>query len=99
MNSDEIKSMVTRIIIVACSGLATKYGVDGNTLAALAGAIATLAAFGYGVWENRGKKKVPVEATAVVLPPEAKAQLPNGTPQKGDTINLAPLSGTAKVVG
>ena len=63
MNNDEIQSLVTKIIISLFSGLAAKYGIDGNLLATGAAAVGTLAAIGFGVYSHWNMKKVPETAT------------------------------------
>jgi hypothetical protein len=71
-----------------------------NNLTVIANAIAVLipAAISVGgiLWSIKttyGKKKVPVEAVAVVLPPSVPV------PPVGGSLDLTPLRGTAKVVG
>lgn len=68
MNSDEIKSLIVKVLIGVLAPLATKYGIDGNTLASVASAVATLAVFAYGIWDHWNMKKVPENSK--VLPPD-----------------------------
>ena len=63
MNSDEIQSLVTKLVLSACSGLAAKYGVDGNALGMVASGAGALAAILFGVYQHWNMKKVPETAT------------------------------------
>ena len=62
----------------------------------LAVAIPALVSIGSVVWSivtHYGQKKVPVAATALILPPSV------AVPPVGHDINLTPLNGKAEVVG
>ena len=70
MNSDEISSLVTKIVLSLCSGLAAKYGVDGNVVATLASGAGALAALAFGVYQHWNMAKVP-EKSMVTVPGSA----------------------------
>jgi hypothetical protein len=52
----------------------------------------------WSVYSHFNMKKVPVAATALILPPVAPG-VPSALPAVGTTINLTPMIGVAKVVG
>ena len=85
MNSDEISSLVTKIVLSLCSGLAAKYGVDGNVVATLASGAGALAALAFGVYQHWNLKKVPETATVILTPsapPTTLAQALTALPTK-----------------
>ena len=67
MNSDEIQSAVTKLVIMALTGVATKYGIDGSTLMTMAAGVGAAAAFIYGVYQHWNMTKVP-EKSMVTVP-------------------------------
>jgi len=91
MSSDEITSLVVKMLIMVLMPLGTKYGLDGNTIVAIASWLGAGAALAYGVYSHRGMKLIPNKATGLVLP--------TPPPPVGTVIDLAPMSGLAKVVG
>lgn len=62
MNSDEIKSLAVKILLLAITPLATKFHIDGNTAGAAASDVADLVVLGYGVYDHWNMKKVPETA-------------------------------------
>jgi len=67
--SDEFKSLITKILLVALTSLATKlHLMEGDTAfwGAIASDIADVLVMGYTIYSHRDMKKVPVEATAKV---------------------------------
>ena len=67
MNSDEIQSAITKLVIAMMTGVATKYGMDGNTLTMIAAGVGAFAAFLYGVFQHWNMTKVP-EKSMVTVP-------------------------------
>lgn len=63
-----------------------------NDLAVIIPAVVSAASILWSVWAAYGKKKVPVAATAVILPPSVPV------PPIGNLVNLKTVD-TAKVVG
>lgn len=68
MNSDEVKSLIVRILLVALGPLATKYGIDGNTQTAVALWLATGVVLIYGIYDHWNMKKVPEKSIAIHSP-------------------------------
>jgi hypothetical protein len=66
MNSDEIRSLIVKVLIAVLGPIATKYGIDGNTVASVAAWIGTGAVLIYGIYDHWNQRKVP--ENAVVLP-------------------------------
>ena len=93
MNADEIRSLLVKLLLMALTPLATRFGIDGNTTAAISAWLASGFVLAYGVYDHWNMKKVPATATALELPKGVVA------PPVGAPLNLAPLSGIAKVVG
>jgi len=91
MSSDEITSLVVKMLIMVLMPLGTKYGLDGNTIVAIASWLGAGAALAYGVYSHRGMKLIPNKATGLVLP--------TTPPPVGTVVDLAPMTGLAKVVG
>jgi len=91
MSSDEITSLVVKMLIMVLMPLGTKYGLDGNTIVAIASWLGAGAALAYGVYSHRGMKLIPNKATGLVLP--------TPPPPVGTVVDLAPMTGLAKVVG
>lgn len=99
MNSDEIKTNAIKFVIGFMTWFAARYlPPDANATLAeyiptMAAGVVAFAAFGYGWYRSTNMKLVPEKATAVLLP----GAIPPAP--KGAVIDLAPLSGLAKVVG
>jgi hypothetical protein len=95
-NSNEVQNYLVLAVIAATTAWAGNHGIDASTWSSMITSFAPIAV-GVGtalfsLWRNHNMKKVPEKATAI--------ELPNGsTPAVGTTINLAPLTGSAKVVG
>lgn len=70
MNSDEIKALIIKVLIMILSPLAAKYGIDGNVLASAASAVATLAVLAYGIYDHWNMRKVSENAKVVISPPD-----------------------------
>lgn len=67
--NDELKSLLTKVLLMGLTALATKLHVaDGNTAfwGAIATDIADAIVAGYAIYSHRGMKRVPVEASATV---------------------------------
>lgn len=73
-NSDEVKSMVTKAVLVGLSlftgSSGTAYGFDTQTIAS---AIGLLAAFGYAIYLHWNMRKVPSTAIVTALAPTVDA--------------------------
>ena len=65
MNSDEIKSLIVKVLLVILSPLAAKFHTDGNTVSAIVTDLADAGILIYGVYSHWNMKKVP-EAARVV---------------------------------
>lgn len=80
MNTDEWKSLIVKLLIVALTPLATKFGIDGNTTAAVAAWIGTGVVLAYGIYDHWNMKKVPEAAKvlAIILAIGALAWIPMG---------------------
>ena len=91
MNQDEIKSLLVKVLLMAITPLATKFGIDGNTSGAIAAWAASGLVLAYGIYDHWNQKKVSDKATAVMLP--------TGPAKVGTTLDLAPMTGMVKVVG
>lgn len=90
MNSDAIKSNITRAAGIVLAWAAGRYHLSPDQVGAMmsdVGYVGSAAAFGYGVYQHFGMKKVPEAAVAVIPPVGA-----NPTPPAGATV-------TGKVVG
>jgi len=90
MNSDEIKSLIVKILLIVLSPYAAKLHTDGATLQAIAVDLTDAGVLIFGIYDHWNQKKVPENSTAILLP---------GGPKAVGTIDLAPLSGLAKIVG
>lgn len=103
--SDETTSGAIKAVIAVLTWVAARYLPPdvGASLSAYiptiaAGAVAAAAA-GYGIYMHRGQKLVPNNSTAIVLPSAVPgAPMPAPLPV-GAKVDLAPLTGVAKVVG
>lgn len=94
-NKNETQNYIVLAVIAATTAWAGNHGIDASTWASLVTSLAPIVIAGaaglYSIVANWNQKKVPETATALELPtPPA----PSAT-----TINLAPLTGVAKVVG
>jgi hypothetical protein len=89
MNSDEIQSLIVKVLLMILTPLGTKFGIDGNTVAAIAAWAASGAVLGYGVYSHWNMKKVPENSTAIAT----ARPLPVGA-----AVGTA-ISASAKVVG
>lgn len=67
MNSDEIQSLIVKVLLMILTPLGTKFGIDGNTVAAIAAWLAGGLVLGYGIYSHWNMKKVPENST-VLLP-------------------------------
>lgn len=72
MNTDEIGSLVRKVLILVITALATKLHLDDATGAAIAADVADLGVIAWGVYAHRGMKKVP-EAARVIVPADRRA--------------------------
>jgi uncharacterized membrane protein YebE (DUF533 family) len=70
MNSDEIKSLIVKVLIMVLTPIATKYGIDGDAVASGAAAVASLAVLGYGIYDHWNMKKVPETAQVIPVRPD-----------------------------
>ena len=89
MNSDEIQSLIVKLLLMILTPIATKYHIDGNLVPAIAADVASLVVLGYGIFAHWNMKKVPQNSTAVETD---GVPLPVGS-------NLPPSAMAAKVVG
>ncbi len=99
MNSDEIKTYATKIVIAAMTWLAARY-LPADAGAAVSAYVPTIAAglvaagaFIYAAYRSTNMKLVPEDSTALKMPGQV------APPPVGSSINLTPLNGVAKVVG
>lgn len=53
MNATIIAAVVRHVLTAVGGGFAVAWGVDGETLDGIVGAIATLAGLGWSVWDKR----------------------------------------------
>jgi hypothetical protein len=53
MNSQVVFALVRHLLTAAGGALAVKYGVDGDTIDAAAGAVTTLAGVAWSIYEKR----------------------------------------------
>ena len=91
-NNDEIEHYIVLALVSALTGIATKYGVDGNTLTMICSGIAAAVVAGISIYRRTNMKVVSETSTAIELPPNAaKAAATTGV------VNL--INGSAKVVG
>lgn len=65
MNSDEVRSLMVKLLLVAITPFATKFHIDGNVAAGVASDLADLAVLGYGVYDHWNMRKVPESAAPV----------------------------------
>jgi hypothetical protein len=97
----QMLTMVFSAITVLMPGLATAQQM--STLAtAIMTAVPALITAGSVIWSiyaHWGMKKVPDAATAIILPSAIPGVSPPAPAPVGSTVNLAPLTGVAKVVG
>jgi hypothetical protein len=107
MNSDSIKSMLGQITTAILAILVATGVMNADQSSGVQGAIATLfssisaaipavlliANLFASFWRHWNMKKVPEKSTALILPASAPS------PPVGSTMDLAPLTGKAKVVG
>ena len=80
MNSDEIQSLVTKVALSLLTGVATKYGLDGNLVATLASGAGALAALLFGVYQHWNMAKVP-EKSMVTVPGASQAVVATAIPK------------------
>lgn len=98
MNSDEVTSHAIKIVIAVLTWVAARYlppdvGASlSQYIPTIAAGVVALGAFAYGVYLHWNQKSVPENSTALQLPAGA-------APPVGAKIDLAPLTGLAKVVG
>ncbi len=59
MNSDEIKSLIVKVSLVALSGVATGLHMSGDQLTAIVTDLADVIVLGIGIWMHRGMVKTP----------------------------------------
>lgn len=93
MNSDSIKSSITRAAGIAVGWLAGRYHLDPTQVGAMmsdAGYVGSVAAFAVGAYQHWGMKKVPETSIAIAV---AKSD-PVSVAQPGDHVEV-----TGKVVG
>ena len=84
-------SMLT--ILVPSLAVSQQYSLITTGIVTAVPALCTLASIAWSIYAHLNMKKVPENAVAVILPPSVPS------PPVGATIDLAPLSGLAKVVG
>lgn len=89
MNSDEIQSLIVKVLLMVLTPLGTKFGIDGNTVAAVAAWIAGGIVLGYGIYSHWNMKKVPENSTAIAT----RQPMPVGS------IVPPQVATSAKVVG
>lgn len=65
MNRDEVKSLAVKVGLVVFSGLASKYHISGQTVAAIISDVADLGFLVYGVYDHWNMRKVPEHAKVV----------------------------------
>lgn len=65
MNSDEIQSLIVKVLLMILTPLGTKFGIDGNTVASVAAWLAGGVVLGYGIYAHWNMKKVPEKAIIV----------------------------------
>lgn len=58
MNSDEIKSLIVKILMLIITPIATKCHISGDLSYAVAADVADLAVVAYGVYDHWNKVKV-----------------------------------------
>ena len=98
MNSDEIKTQFTKIVLVALTGFATDYfpgnlnGELSQYYPSIAAAAVALGFYFWSTYRTTNMKLVPEKATPVLLPPAIKAD-------SDGIIDLKPLKGLVKVAG
>jgi hypothetical protein len=56
MNAQIIAALARHILTVIGGVFAAKYGIDGGTVDAVAGAVATIAGVSWSVYDKRGAK-------------------------------------------
>lgn len=78
MNNDEIRSLIVKMLIMVLSPLGTKFGIDGNTVAAIATWAASGLVLAYGIYDHWNMRKVP--ETATVLPAGSNLAQRGGPP-------------------
>lgn len=66
MNTDEIGSAVRKLLVVAFTGLATKYHIEGNTITAIAADVVDLGTIIWGIYAHWNMVKVPEAAAPTV---------------------------------
>lgn len=71
---------------------AEQAGTIAQDLTVAVPALVSLGSIAWSIYSHWNMKKVPVAATALILPVGEK-------PAVGETVNLTPMTGTAKVVG
>ena len=98
MNSDEIKTQLTKIMLVVLTGFATAC-FPGNLndelsqyYPSIAAAAVALGFYFWSTYRTTNMKLVPEKATSILLPPAIKAD-------NDGIIDLTPLKGLVKVVG
>lgn len=71
MNSDEIKSLIIKVLLMVLSPLAMKFHTDGSTLTAIVTDLVDAGVLAYGVYDHWNMKKAP--ETSTVIPAKAGA--------------------------
>lgn len=59
MNSDEIRSLIVKVLILTLGPMATRFGIDGNTVASVASWAAAGVVLAYGIYDHWNQRKVP----------------------------------------
>jgi uncharacterized membrane protein YfcA len=68
MNSDEIQSLVTKLVVMILSSMSGAAAMNNSQATAIATGAGAVAAVLFGVYQHWNMKKVP-EKAVVVLPP------------------------------
>jgi len=59
MNATIVTAVIRHLLTAAGGGLAVKYGIDGNTLEGIIGAVSTIVGLGWSVYDKRPSKNQP----------------------------------------
>ena len=65
MNSDEVKAIIFKVLLLILAPLGTKYGIDGNTVTSTCLWLSSGAVLAYAIYDHWNLKKVPESAIAV----------------------------------
>lgn len=90
MNSNEITSLIVKILLLVLTPIATKYHLDGNLVPAFATDLADAIVVAFSIYRNTNSKLVPENSTAIVSS--------GSLPAVGQSVPL-PGGTVAKVVG